>query len=68
MLESYGRAYESLLKLQQLFEMEEIIELKAFQKKLMDVGREKGELKSSMQKEVNDSNLKRIWRDGLELI
>lgn len=30
LLESYSRAYDSILRLQQLFEMQEIIEIKEF--------------------------------------
>ena len=65
LLESYGRAYENVLKLQQLFEMEEIIEIKMFKEK---IAKElKAETQNELQKEYESKKkkLKDIWEDRL---
>lgn len=49
LLESHSRAYDSLLRLQQLFEMEEIIEIKEFEESTEKLGKDsKGELKNEI--------------------
>ncbi|KRX06464.1 Rapamycin-binding domain [Pseudocohnilembus persalinus] len=68
LLESYNRAYDNLLRLQQLFEMEEIIDLLLFKEKVKYIIQDqRGESKTNMIEEYDrrKSNLQDIWNDRL---
>jgi hypothetical protein len=69
LLESYERALEKILKLQQLAEMEEIIEMKHLEKKVARVSNEnKGEYtykRMLVVLEEKKEKLKSTWHDRL---
>ena len=54
LLESHSRAYDSILRLQQLFEMEEIIQIKEYEHTVYKPGKDhKSELKSEITQEYD---------------
>jgi FKBP12-rapamycin complex-associated protein len=65
MMESYGKAYENVLKLQQLFEMEEIIEIKSFKEKVDKESKPEFQAELSKQYDSKKEKLKKIWEDRL---
>ena len=65
MMESYGKAYENVLKLQQLFEMEEIIEIKSFKEKVDKESKPEFQAELSKQFDSKKEKLKKIWEDRL---
>ena len=64
-LESYGRVYDNVLKLQQLYEMEEIIELKSFREKIDNESRTQIQIQREKEYEKMKIKLKLIWSDRL---
>ncbi|KAL4492653.1 hypothetical protein ABPG73_010202 [Tetrahymena malaccensis] len=65
--ESYNRAFESILRLQQLFEMQEILEIKIYQEKIGQMMQREGmdRHKLQIEQELKRQNLKDIWADRL---
>lgn len=66
LLESYSKRYDLIIKLQQLFEMEEIIEYKQFEQQVLDTDNQIDQ--QLLQKELNQRRemLKDIWFDRLQ--
>ncbi|EGR30890.1 phosphatidylinositol 3- and 4-kinase family protein, putative [Ichthyophthirius multifiliis] len=69
LLESYNRAYDSILRLQQLFEMQEIIEIKEFEDKVKQAQKEnrEGLTKIYLQQDLEQKKkqLQDVWIDRL---
>ncbi|EAS01249.1 phosphatidylinositol 3- and 4-kinase family protein (macronuclear) [Tetrahymena thermophila SB210] len=67
LLESYSRAYESILRLQQLFEMQEIIDIKEFEEKVNSTANREGLIKGIQDAEIEQKRkqLRDIWADRL---